>query len=272
MYLNQGIQSYSLQGAGGPLHTPQVYSNPSQPLYSYQIGQAHPLAGAGGCHYNPQVALGSQLLQGTRPYVGQGSQSEIIQNTPHQSLYPGNVVQQHQVNYGQGQFTQPSTQTTPTGQVHFREEFRCSPVSGRTYKVLVPVQSQVPTATPDKIKYEWRCHPETGQTYQVLVRQGTPKFYSEGQDQVFSTELVQPVTQGLSQPEQGHLLRKQQYGQGWSQVHSQDVVQGIIPLVEGGGLPVRQQRGLNFLRNVRLNGPKQLGRKTLTSHYTAMVQ
>ena len=56
-------------------------------------------------------------------------------------------------------------------QQSYRWEYRCSPRSGRQWKVQVPIPPS-PSAAPPRASgshYEWRIHPHTGESYQVLV-------------------------------------------------------------------------------------------------------
>ena len=63
----------------------------------------------------------------------------------------------------------------PSRSAPYRTEYRCSPTSGRTWQVRVPIQvspkpDPVLLAQPaDPIVYEWRIHPHTGVPYQVQI-------------------------------------------------------------------------------------------------------
>ena len=74
----------------------------------------------------------------------------------------------------------------------YRKEFRCSPTSGRTFEVLVPVEKDAPMPQ-DSFKFEWRCSPTSGRTWQVRVPT-TPKEIPS-QYPIYSWEWrVDPIT------------------------------------------------------------------------------
>ena len=51
----------------------------------------------------------------------------------------------------------------------YRWEYRCSPSSGRQWRVQVPVTPPAAPTCSSQSYYEWRIHPHTGESYQVLV-------------------------------------------------------------------------------------------------------
>ena len=142
-------------------------------------------------------------------------------------------VQQHQGTQG-GQYPQPGGVTPQHGpdQALYTLEFRCSPSSGRTFQVAVPVQPK-PTASV-QVQYEWHCDPQTGRTFQV--------------PQLPSPQLQQPVpaqAPGYQPPQQGipwgqpppvqtpQTLFQQQLLQA-SPADAHDRLRGITPIGDGG--------------------------------------
>ena len=161
----------------------------------------------------------------------------------------------------QPQFTPPT-----------RTEFRCSPRTGRMFKVQVPVK---PMSPPPAKKYEWRCNALTGERWQVEVpvQQQSPQMSgplqqvsAQGAGQLQQQQLA-PVfgqpQQPQSSPWSGHpqpgvahqsmfpqpdvypqqqLRHRQQGDEGQQQLHSpgdfnqqlQNKVKGIVKLYEGG--------------------------------------
>ena len=166
------------------IRTTSPYPAPAQPhtvvgqhpgfhagaVSSDQLGTTPPCPGPA----QPQAVFGqhpghhpgivsSQQLGTTPPNPG-----------PAQPHYPSGYQHYHQqTGMGLGQLA--SNQQT-----QYKMEFRCSPSSGRTYQVLVPVQTMpqvTPPAVVNPVRFEWRCNPETGVTYQVPVQQPvTPQF------------------------------------------------------------------------------------------------
>ena len=111
--------------------------------------------------------------QGVQQHVGRNS------GAVGQVLHPHHPYQHVQGVQGLPQGHTPDHQAIQ-GQVPqplYKLEYRCSPTSGRTFQVLIPVQGSPLRAAPvrDPIRYEWRCDPITGQTYQVPVSQSTPQ-------------------------------------------------------------------------------------------------
>ena len=92
----------------------------------------------------------------------------------------------------QPQFTPPT-----------RTEFRCSPLTGRMFKVQVPVK---PMSPPPAKKYEWRCNVQTGERWQVEVPAQPQSAQMSGPLQQFSAQNAgqpqQQLAQGSSQPQQ----------------------------------------------------------------------
>ena len=92
----------------------------------------------------------------------------------------------------QPQFTPPS-----------RTEFRCSPLTGRMFKVQVPVK---PMSPPPAKKYEWRCNVQTGERWQVEVPAQPQSAQMSGPLQQLSAQNAgqpqQQLAQGSGQPQQ----------------------------------------------------------------------
>ena len=114
--------------------------------------------------------LPSQTLQG---YQGQGQGLSPAQG--HQTSVQGVQDFLHLQQQQLLQLSQPHHDYQAAQEQHYRLEYRCSPTSGRTYQIAVPVQPTPSAAVsrPVQVQYEWRCDPLTGATFKVPV-QRTP--------------------------------------------------------------------------------------------------
>ena len=116
----------------------------------------------------------------------------------------------------------------PSRSVQYRTEYRCSPTSGRTWQVRVPIQvspksDPVLLAPPaDPVMYEWRIHPHTGVPYQVQVAAMHPQQTSH--HLTTPPMQIQPVGR---QPAQHQFSQHQPVQR--QPVQNQPVQQGLQP-------------------------------------------
>ena len=174
---------------------------------------------------NPSVPAQSLGVQGgAGPVQGPSPQQQAVQ-------YPlSQQTVQHFLQHQQQQFLElskpPLTNVVQSPQYNL--EYRCSPRSGRTFQVAVPVSpSPTPSFMPENIQYEWRCDPHTGSTYQVPVHRPGARQAGCPPQQV--NQLLQPVVQALQQ-QQLHVPFQAVHHTGPGQV-VQPMVSQNVPLV-----------------------------------------
>ena len=209
----------------------------------------------------PQHTLGGagQLLSSSRTPLGQVQGAQQLEG--HQA---GDLSNQGQ-------------------QILYKLEYRCSPSSGETFQVLVPVHTgshnSQPAPARNPVKYEWRCDPNTGQTYQVPVQQSSPQVQSARAEyvglQYSATPQVAAYAHQVAAPPHHHLAAVGQYP---NHVHSHQEgppqhqgaaaslppmhvpshqspspqqsqhLKGISPLLEGGGATKKAVKVIDFAR------------------------
>ena len=151
-----------------------------------------------------------------------------VSNIQHLPQYYGAQPGSHGVHQQSPQLTQPQLIKQPA-QPKYKLEYRCSPTSGRTYQVVVPLPPSPPPAASNPVQYEWRCDPATGVTFQVPVTQPQPP-----QQQVPAHAAHGDPQQGifLAHPQQSSQHQHQFSSQVQQQLHprAQDILRGITPL------------------------------------------
>ena len=284
---NQAYQAMFQQPTVTPLpaHThgqqQPSYSTPGQPSLSQQSG-ANPVT---YCYEWLTDGTGQRILVRT-PVPQHGSQA------PQQQVQTPVPVPQHQPH----QFGQPGIMPTPpapmpTPQVAYRVEYRCSPTTGRQWKVQIPVASSTTAAAP-QFRHEWRIHPHTGVPYQVQVSvQGAvpmsnsshqpmpnlvqqpmsnlahqsatpqpsapaPSLAPGTSQQIVQQPLNRPSLDVSMQQAQQSFLQHSDLQQNNSTLSRQDRVAGIVSLLEGGTTK-KQPKVLEFARTCSTKWSKQ---------------
>ena len=187
------------------------------PLPTQGIGQAQPMVlgqSVPTTHHKrnqymsaPAQSLGcpssADPVQGPCPQQEHGS-ANFLPSLPLQQVGQFPLSQQtvHQfLQQQQQQLLQLNTPHINGGQSpQYRLEYRCSPRSGRTFQVAVPVSpSPAPAPVPETIQYEWRCDPLTGSTYQVPVQVQKPDTRQVGCPPSQTSQLSHPFVKALEQ-------------------------------------------------------------------------
>ena len=260
----------------GTFHSVHQYL-PSQASVSQrqQAAQAqhHPQGGAGPGLQHPPLCTpqqpgasnqSAQLLYPQGSHIQPQSCAQFIPN--HNNQTPVSNVQYYGVPVQPGlhnvyqqqppQPTQPQLVQQPA-QPQYKLEFRCSPTSGKTYQVVVPLSPSPPPVVTNPVQYVWRCDPATGVTFQVPVNQPQLPAQSVGLQQHHVAPLPQqgPAHAALNDPQQGMFLTHPQQSsqhQFYSQVsqqlqsQAQDKLRGITPL--SGEATKKMTKVIDFAR------------------------
>ena len=234
------------QGGFTPSSAPsQALTQPRVLAQHYQVGGLN----------TPQFP--SHMLQGI---PGQARDISANQAPP----TPVDTVQEflHQQQQQLLQLSKPHhVQQAAQKQQEYRLEYRCSPTSGRTYQVAVPVlpTPSPPVPRPPQVRYEWRCDPHSGATYQVPV-QGTlgidPDTSQQVPQLVGTGQAGTAYVLGHSYPHAAsHYQQPQQ-----TSVHGLSV--SVPPLGRGHTPPQGVQ---HLLQQQAIPGPVQLFQQDLQS-------
>ena len=264
--------------------------DPSPPVPSVQTLQTSPFPTLAplecqipGRHPSQQLATAVQYQQPVRALSQQPAAAVFPNLAPLEGQIPGRHPGQQFVTAGQYQHPvlalgqQPAAAASPK-QPLYKLEYRCSPTTGRTFQVLIPVQDSPLRAVTarDPVRYEWRCDPITGQTYQVPVSQSAPQVKPKpattlhgGQGSAAPQEVVPhhqavglqnlvptniqsvlPSQQSATADQFQHsvLVQSQQLAAAVSPQQQQVHLRGISPLVGEGGAIKKTARVIDFAR------------------------
>ena len=205
----------------------------------------------------------SQVLQGIQ---GQG--------VTHAPAYPTSQSVQDFLHQQQQQLLKLSQpHHSVTQQRQYKMEYRCSPTTGRTYQVAVPVVT-LPSAPvkPQQVYYEWRCDPKTGATFQVPVQKSPDVGHQQlqpAQSVVYNSNQPQGARVQHYQPQQSILGQTpspgvQQYqpqqsilGQAPSYVGQQPYTQVQSIPVPAPILDHNSPQGVQYIRPTKAQSPRQ---------------